>query len=104
MNRKIAAASILAAALAGLSACASSDAAPEAVATVKPVAATPTVPAVCVGVPQTMMKDCIALAARPATKSTLPDGSAEVEEPAGEALVTECRSQYTGEELATCLR
>lgn len=109
MYRKIFAASILTAALVGLTACGSPATGAKAAGgapavTVTPVAAKSTVPAVCVGVPQSMMKDCTVLAARPATRTTLPDGSAEVEDPAGDAIVTDCRSQYKGEELAICLQ
>lgn len=60
-----------------------------------------TIPGVCKhpSITRAMIKDCIALAARP---KVVAEGKYEI--PAGRVLVKECTDQYRGEELASCLK
>lgn len=61
-----------------------------------------TIPAVCAGIPNSMMRNCMKLAAQPAKWDH--SQGAQIYTPAGTALVKECREQYAGTELAICLR
>ncbi len=68
----------------------------------KPVAASPAVPTVCKGLGSKDLALCLELVRREATHQDL-GGGASTDTPNGTTLAIECRDQYEGEELTSCL-